>query len=148
MEKRRFKLNILDFVIFVVILCSVAVLVFRDTVNEIFTEPEMTTLEVTFFVDGADKIESIRSAVGAEAFFVPDAENDTQVAASVSGIKIAPGSLTVPQKGDITVRISGYKRLGRYYTENGIRIYTDTECIFGVGESHIEGKIISVGISG
>ena len=38
MEKRKFKINILDFVIFVVILCSVAVLVFRDTVNEFFYE--------------------------------------------------------------------------------------------------------------
>lgn len=148
MEKRKFKLNILDFVIFVVILCSVAVLVFRDTVNEFFTEPEMTTLQITFFVDGEDNMELIGSSLGADAMLVHDTENEIQIAATVKSLKVAPGSLTVPQKGDVTVCITGYKRLGRFYTEGGERLYADEECILIIGETSIEGKVLSVGLNG
>lgn len=148
MEKRKFKINILDFVIFVVILCSVAVLVFRDTVNEVFTKPETTTLEITFFVEGEGECALIRESLGEETVFIPGEKSEIQVNANLTSFNAALGSLTVPQKGDVSITINGYKRLGRYYTEDGTRIYIDSECAIFIGESRIVGSLISVGING
>lgn len=148
MEKRKFKINILDFVIFVVILCSVAVLVFRDTVNEVFTTPEVTTLEVVFFIDGEDKCDIIRESLNTDVVFISDVKNDIQTNAKLAHFKAALGSLTVPQKGDVSIKISGYKRLGRFYTEDGTRIRTDSECAIIIGEERIDGELLSVNICG
>ena len=40
MEKRKLKFNILDIAILVAIICSVAVLIFRDVIHDAFGEPE------------------------------------------------------------------------------------------------------------
>ena len=85
MEKRKFKINILDIVIFVVILCSVAILVFRDTVNEIFTKPEITTLEIAVFVNGEENCSAVSALLDKNAVFVPDNKNDFTVKADTEG---------------------------------------------------------------
>lgn len=148
MEKRKFKINILDFVIFIVILCSVAVLVFRDTVNEVFTKPETTVLEVTLFVDGEDNCALIRDSLENDAVFIVDVKTELQVNTSLEKFVVSPGSLTVPQRGELTVKISGYKRLGRFYTENGTRLIADSECAVIIGETNVACKLISVAIGG
>lgn len=148
MEKRKFKINILDFVIFVVILCSVAVLVFRDTVNEFFTKPEITTVEVTFFVNGADECAVINGSIDKTVIFVPDIKNDFQTNATVAELKAASDLHQTVQRGEAKIRFSGYKRLGRFYAEDGTRIYTDSECAIVVGSRRIVGTTLSVEISG
>lgn len=148
MEKRKFKINILDIVIFVVILCSVAVLVFRDTVNEIFTKPEITTLEISIFVNGEEECAAVSTLLDKNVVFVPDNKNDFTVNAKVVEFKAASDLHTEAKKGEVKIQLSGYKRLGRFYTEDGTRIYTDTECAFVVGEEKINGNLQNVGISG
>lgn len=148
MEKRKFKINILDFVIFVVILCSVAVLVFRDTVNEVFTKPEITTLEVSVFIDGADVCALAGESAGKDVVFITDVKNELQCNANIKAFQAALGSLTVPQKGEVSIRLSGYKRLGRFYTEDGTRLYIDSECAIIIGDNTIVGSLVSVGIDG
>ena len=144
MEKRKFKINILDFVIFVVILCSVAVLVFRDTINEVFTKPEISVVEVTFKVDGPDNLSIVRNAFMETVVFFPDTKEELSSDASFSEFKAEPGSLTVPMAADVSIKISGYKRLGRFYTYDGTRIYLDNECAVVIGEERIVGKIVGI----
>ena len=148
MEKRKFKINILDIVIFVVILCSVAVLVFRDTVNEIFAKPVITTVEITVFVNGEEECAAVSSLLDNNVVFVPDNKNDFTLNAKVVEFKAVSDIHTEAKKGEVKIQLSGYKRLGRFYTEDGTRIYTGTECAFVVGEEKINGNLLNIGISG
>ena len=99
MEKRKFKINILDIVIFVVILCSVAVLVFRDTVNEIFAKPVITTVEITVFVNGEEECAAVSSLLDNNVVFVPDNKNDFTLNAKVVEFKAASDIHTEAKKG-------------------------------------------------
>ncbi len=148
MERRKFKINILDVVIFVVILCSVAVLVFRDTVNELFTKPEVTTLEVVVFVNGADYCAAVGSSLNQDVVFNPDVKSDLQMNARITDFKAVSDLLAEAQRGEAKIKISGYKRLGRFYTEDGTRIHTDSECAILIGENRVVAKLLSVNISG
>ena len=144
MEKRKLKLNILDIAIVVIIICSAAVLMFRDTINEFFSEPEMATINVTFFVDGEDSVILSQNALGKTVTFVVDDENEFSIEGRVISVKAAPGSLTVPKQAEVTVSIVGYKKLGRHFTESGERIYINSECAFVNGETTVEGVVVSV----
>ncbi|MBR5285602.1 MAG: hypothetical protein IKU30_01770 [Clostridia bacterium] len=148
MEKRKFKINILDIVIFVVILCSVAILVFRDTVNEIFTKPEITTLEIAVFVNGEENCSAVSALLDKNAVFVPDNKNDFTVNVKVVEFNAASDLHTDAKKGEVKIQLSGYKRLGRFYTEDGTRIHTDTECAIVINNGKINGTLLTVGISG
>ena len=148
MEKRKFKINILDVVIFVVILCSVAVLVFRDTVNEVFTKPEVTTLEAVIFVNDADGCAALQASLDQSVSFEPDVRNDLKIGARVIEFKAMSNLLAEARKGEVKVVLTGYKRFGRFYTEDGTRIYSDAECAITVGDKKIVGTLLAVEIFG
>ena len=148
MEKRKFKINILDFVIFVVILCSVAILVFRDTVNEVFIKPEATVVEITLSVDGTEQTAAIRSAMNEDVVFIPDVKKESELAARFTRFNAAPGLSEAPQSVEVSIKVSGYKRLGRFYTEDGTRLYSDTECAVIIGDVRVVGRLLTVEVIG
>lgn len=143
MQKRKFRLNILDVAIFVAILCSVAVLVFRDTINEVFSDPEIVMLEVTFAVDGEEAVSVVRKAKSTTVPFELLSESEMELDVEIVKVEAELGSLTVPKKAKVTVMFTGYGKLGRYYTENGERIYIGEKCAVTVGDAHVEGVLVS-----
>lgn len=144
MQKRTFKFNILDLVIFVVVICSVAVLVFRGTINEAFEETSLATLEVRVAVNGEVSVSKSLEAMSKVVVFEPETNKETAFEVNVVEVDILPGSITVPNKAEVTVVCVGYEKLGRYYTENGERIYNNTQCSFVIDGERIEGNVISI----
>lgn len=144
MQKRNFKFNVLDLVIFVVVICSVAVLVFRGTINEAFEDATLVTLEVRIAVEGELSVAKSQASLSKTAVFEPEADDSTAFEVNIADVHILPGSVTVPNKAEVTVMCMGYTKLGRYYTENGERIYNNTECAFIIDGERIEGKVILI----
>lgn len=144
MQKRKLKFNILDLAIIVVVICSVAVLAFRDTISEIFEEPQMVTLEVTVDINGAETVRNALSSKEKTVMFEPESGEETVFEMYVKEIEILPGSVTVPERARVTLTCVGYSKLGRYYTENGERIYTNTDCAYILSDIRTEGTVILI----
>ncbi len=144
MKKRAFKFNLLDFVIVFVVLCSITVLVFRDTIHDAFEDATPVTLEVTVTVNGEVSVSKIQSAVAKTAVFEPKTNSDTAFEVNVAEVDILPGSVTVPNKAEVTVVCIGYEKFGRYYTENGERIFDNTDCLLIIDGESIDGLVISI----
>ncbi len=124
MQKRKLKLNILDVVIVVVILCSVSVLVFHDTINEVFGKPEISPLTVSVSPEGED----------AKSAFVLGASVTLEFESTK--LQTVVVSSEFQENGEISVNLSlnGYKKLGRYYSENGNLILSGTACVIQAGD--------------
>lgn len=144
MQKKKTKFNLLDLAILLVIACSVCLLIFRDTVSEIFEEPQMVTLEVTLDVRGSDIIEQFKNAEGKSVSFEPDGDEEHYIELVYTEMKILPGSITVPDHAEFVFTCVGYKKLGRYYTESGERIYVNSESAFTLDGTRTECYTVSV----
>lgn len=141
MQKRAFKFNVLDFVIIFVVLCSIAVLVFRDTIHDAFEEATPVTLEVRLEVNGEISVSKSQSAVAKTAIFEQKVDSETVFEVDVAEVAILPGSVTVPNRAEVVVVCVGYEKLGRFYTENGERILDNTECVLIVNGESIECRV-------
>lgn len=141
MQKRTFKFNLLDFVIIFVVLCSIAVLVFRDTIHDAFEEATPVTLEVTLEVNGEVSVSKAQSAVSKTAIFEQKIDAETVFEVDVAEVTVLPGSLTVPNRAEVTVVCIGYEKLGRFYTENGERILDNTECVLIINGESVECRV-------
>ncbi len=120
MQKRKLKLNILDVVIVIAILCSVAVLVFHDTINEVFGKPEISPLTVSVSPEGG---EDTMASFGVGESVTLEFESTKLQAVVVSS--------ELDEDGEALVKLSlnGYKKLGRYYSENGNLILSGVPCV-------------------
>ncbi|MBO5870076.1 MAG: hypothetical protein J6Q89_04935 [Clostridia bacterium] len=144
MQKRAFKFNILDLVIFVVIICSVAVLFFHDTITELFEEATMVTLEVTAVIEGEENVNYVLDAKNKTVVLKPRLDSEIAFEMTVAHSRILPGSVTVPNKVETTLSCIGYEKFGRYYTESGDRIYNNSVCTVIIDGNEIEGNVILV----
>lgn len=144
MEKRTFKFNILDIVIIIVVICSIAVLVFHDTISKLFEETEMVTLELSVNVSGEDNVALVREVLSKSVVFEPRSDKGTAFKVNVTNIKIMPVPNAEPNEAEVTVACIGYQKLGRYYTKSGERIYTNAECTFIIDGERVDGSVISI----
>ncbi len=132
MQKRKLKLNILDIAIVVAIICAAATFVFRDTVHEAFTEPEIVTLELTAHASNADSSLIID-------FQYRKAEFSVNGESALSD-KVLISSVVVDSEAHeavFTFTCSGYRKLGRYYTEDGVRLSVGDACRFTAGDKSV-----------
>lgn len=148
MQKRKFKLNIIDIVIFIVVVCSVAIIAFRDTINEALTKPEMENVRVTVSIYGSVNVERLSDSKGKTVVYQPNTENDLAFEMTIFAVDIKENAYAAPNHVEITLECSGYKKFGRFYTENGDRVYVNTECAFTYGDVRIPGDVVSAELSG
>ena len=144
MQKRVFKFNILDLVIFIVIICAIAVLVFRSNINEMFEGTESVTLEISLDVAGEDNVSQTLDSLSKTVMFEPESGKDTVIEVNVAEVEISPDSKDHPDEARVVVACIGYKKLGRYYTENGERIYNNTESALLINGNRVECKVIFI----
>lgn len=140
MQKRKVKLNILDIAIFAVIICSVLVLIFRDTIGEFFGKPEIAALEVHVTSVSADNNVNDLFAVGSTVTFTPQRGGKQVQAVVTSATKSFDG------KAEFTLSCNGYQRLGRFYTENGEQLSQGGECSLSFGASTLDCRLQTAGI--
>lgn len=143
MQKRKFKLNIIDIVIFIIVICSVAIIAFRDTINEALTKPEIEKVRVTVSVYGSVNVERLADSKGTVVVYQPNTENDVTFEMNIVAVDIEENLYTAPNHVEITLECSGYKKFGRFYTESGERVYINTNCAFTYGEVIITGDAVS-----
>ncbi len=139
MQKRKVKVNVLDFAIFIAILCSVAALIFHDTIDEIFEQPEITKIEISVVADSLpDDASSI--LVAGKSVILKMKDNDgTDIETTLKSVK-------TDSKGDttFTVTCSGYKKLGRYYIENGEKLNINGNYVLDFGDIKLDCVLDSV----
>ena len=124
MQKRKIKINILDIAIVVAVICSVAALFFHDTITEVFEQPEITPIEISVVADDLpDDSASILVAGKTSALKIKDGDG-TKMDTSLKSVKTDSDGNTT-----FTVVCSGYKKLGRYYTENGEKLNVNGEYV-------------------
>lgn len=119
MTKHRLRINILDVLIFAVIICVIASLVFRDTIIEFFGEPEIIPISYSVTVSEVSRDYSALFSTGAEVTVsVGTVYAETTLVSKSASASAKDGCY------DITIVLSGYgyKKLGKYYTSDGIRL--------------------------
>lgn len=139
MQHRKLKLNILDIAIFVAVICAIATLVFRDTIHETFSDPEIVTLSVTVRVNNAD--ESLKTEFeNRNADFFLNVGSGIAISVPITKAEIR----TDTNEASILFTCRGYKKLGRFYTENDERIGTGNECRLNAGDKTVSCVIESI----
>lgn len=139
MQKRKLRINILDIAIFVAVICAIATLVFRDTIHEAFSEPEIVTLSVIARADNADVSLKTEFENRTADFFLGSGSGNV-ITVPIKKTEISPET----NAASLSFTCRGYKKFGRYYTENGERIKIGGECRFTVGEKTVSCVIESV----
>lgn len=146
MEKRKLKLNILDVAIVVVIICSLAVLVFNDTVHEAFGEPVIQDIDVTLVFGSELSAEHMLLPTDSEVLISLSPESGADVSALVSRIA-AVEKIDGNEVRTMTVRLKGYKKLGRFYTESGKLVALNGTYTVAINESSYSCNIKNVAIA-
>lgn len=144
MKTKKFKLNILDLAIFVAVICAFAVLFFRDTINEFLTKPEIVTYQVNISVDGAGNVENALPAAGKSVYFEAEDAEGERIEMTLASVEAEPNPVAASSHAEAVVVFKGYQRFGRYYTENGERIYNNSDCIFYYGDTPVECSVYSI----
>ena len=133
MQKRKMKINILDFAIFVAIACSVAALLFHDVINDFFQQPEITSIEMTLVTDTLPDDSASILIAGKSAILKAKDGNGTDLEISLKSVKTdSKGNTT------FTMSCSGYKKLGRCYAENGEKFNVNGKYILNFGSVSLE----------
>ncbi len=145
-QKQKFKVNILDVAIFIVIICCVAVLIFRDTINEFFGEPEITHISVTVSFDGTLPAEQAEASEGTNVVFKPIRSDELKLDARIRR-PVTVNSSANPATSQMTITCKGYKKLGRFYTESGELIALGSECSLSFSGSEAYGRVTKVELS-
>ena len=146
MQKKKF--NVLDLAICLAVICSVCLIFFRDTVAQIFEEPVTVALEVTVDVNGSETVARLVGSETKTVVYYPDVRSDKSIEMTIIDIVAVEKPNAAPERARLTLSINGYKRLGKYYTESGERIYENSDCTFSFGGMRVEGHAVSVEKSG
>ncbi len=135
------KINVLDIAIFVAIICSVAALFFRDTVTEIFEQPEIATVEISVLADTLPEDSSSFLVAGKEAVLKYSDGDGSKINVTLKSVKTdSKGNTT------FTVVCSGYKKLGRYYTEGGEKLNINGEYALNFGTVSLDCTLVATEI--
>lgn len=139
MQKNKKKINILDVAIFVAILCSLLVLVFRDTISEAFGKPEIVTLEITVVSEKLSEEKITALEEGKTLEITPSSDSETKINAKIVSVK-------TEKNGNVTITLSctGYKRLGRYFTESNQNIDIRSDCTVKTARAEFKGRLENV----
>ena len=147
MQKRKTKFNILDLAIILVAVCSFCLIFFRDTVSEVLGAPQMGIIEIIVEIEGEDAVSEMRQSVGKTVLYETEKEGEYSEF-YISDVKTASDSLVAPNKATVVFTCTGYNKLGRYYTENGKRIFINTTNAYVLNEIRVECKVVSVNKKG
>ena len=120
MKKHRIRLNLLDLVIVLCLLCTVALLVFRDEVNELLGEPNIDSVELHISSAGVPDSEA-RTFKSGDRVGVSLSEDGDPVQCEITAVRFTPNNDGTVDL-ELAVIISGYRRVGVYYTESGEKI--------------------------
>ena len=142
MQKRKTKINILDIAIRLAIICSVAALIWRDTISEAFGKPEIVTLETTVV---AEKLREEDTAIfknGESVIITIDSEGKTEINAKIASVK-------TDKSGKVTMVLTfdGYRSLGRYYNEQNQKITVKSACVAKIGALECKSTLENVKVS-
>ncbi len=137
MQKRKTKLNILDIAIFAVIICTVCVLMFRDTISELIDPAEINNLEIVIKLDDPNFDMSVLKE-GNPVRFDPDSSTTPVSDAQIVDVSNDSGIKTVK------LICTGYQRFGLIYTENGDRIRVDSGCNLIIDNNVQASTVVSV----
>ncbi len=114
MQKQKFKLNVLDVVIVVAIICSIAVIGFHDYISEIFSKPEIAPVTAVVVINNDVQNQDEKFKIGESVSL--DLGNNIKIqAVIVSFEKRESGN-------QVGLSFNGYERMGRYYSELGVQI--------------------------
>ncbi len=119
MTKRKYKFNIIDLLILLLVVCVSLVVVFRDTVTEFFGEPEIIPVRYSVTIKEVSREDASLFTEGARLGI----SSGRTIAETVLETKTA---ILSEKEGcfDVTVCVSGYgyKKFGKYYTGDGMRL--------------------------
>lgn len=131
LKKSKLKINILDLVIFVVILCVVAVIIFHDTISEVFSEPQIVTIKYSVTVKEVPYYESnLFNAGNSIKISLSDVSAEAKIEDRLTD------SSDKKDCYDITLTLTGegYKKFGKVYTGSGIRLSEGQQYVISSGD--------------
>lgn len=136
MEKRKLKFNVLDIAIITVIICAIAVIVFRDVIHDAFGNPEIEPLSVTVAFE--------------EEIEVPEFDSDESISVVLDNGygETVTANVERAEEGELAFVVNGYKKLGRFYTESGELISLGSECELKSGENVYKCQVKSIDNNG
>lgn len=145
MGKSKFKFNILDVVIVMAVVCSISAVIFNDTIKEAVGKPEIADVNVCV---------TFTSSLPAETMLVPEGTYVVFETLSEDKIKLnskVERTFAVDKDGkkesrNFIVSFKGYKKLGRYYTENGKLIEIGSDCSVMIDGKKASGTVKSVNL--
>lgn len=142
MQKRKIKINILDIAILLAIICSVAALIWRDTISEAFGKPEIVTLETTVVTEKLGEEDTAIFKNGESVIITIDSEGKTEINAKIASVK-------TDKSGKVTMVLTfdGYRSLGRYYNEQNQKITVKSACVAKIGALECKSTLENVKVS-
>lgn len=124
MNKKKIRLNILDLVIVVALICTVAAIVFRTEILEIFGEPVIAPVELTLSASDVDA-ETARGFKSGDEVSVVLAEGEEPLVAVITGVRITAHEDGENARLELTLTLDGYRRIGVFYTAGGVKLKYD-----------------------
>ena len=140
MQKRKYKLNALDIAIFIVIICSVFVIMFRDSISGFLGTNEISMIDITLAIENDSASQNVLISTGESVIFEPEASTDIKADALV---KKAPET-NENSNTEFVITCTGYKKFGRFFTENGDRISIGSDCKINIDETEMTCKVVTV----
>lgn len=123
MTKRKLKLNILDIVIVVAVICSVGAIIFRDYIGDLFVTPEVSDIEIVVVCEDINQFNKNLFVVSNSLTLVSD-DGDSYSCVSKG---------CDPESKTVTLTMRGYERFKLLFGENGIRFDPSDDMLIKVG---------------
>ncbi len=139
MQKQKFKLNVLDVVIVVAVICSIAVIGFYDYISEIFSKPEIAPVTAVVVVNNDVQNQNEKIKIG--EWIALDLGNNIKIQAVVVSLEEKEG------RSQIGLSFNGYERMGRYYSELGVQIKWGEFYTLDINGELVSVKVDNLGIS-
>lgn len=143
MKKRRLRLNILDIVIVIALLSVIALIIFRGEVDELFGEPKINDIELQLTAQNVNSDIARRFKSGDEALVIFGDDESDSIAARITGVRFNSPTDDELVKLELTLELSGYRRIGVFYTEKGYKLAYDSEAVIVWDEGAQSFKISS-----
>lgn len=141
MEKRKLKINILDVAIFVVVVCAVLVLVFRDNISDTFGKTEIVSLELELTAESVSPNAGNLFKTGSAIVLEPSNGSGEKLQAVVLSSEFSESG-----KAEIILSCNGYKKFSSYYTENGTELVISSDCAVAISDIRFVCKLQKVDI--
>ncbi len=139
-------MNAIDIAIFVAIACSVALLVFSENIMSFIGTEEISVIDVTLKIENTSSSQSALVSEGKSVVFEP--ENSTEIKADALVKKsINPSDANEDASSEFVITCTGYKKFGRFFTENGDRIAVGRVCTVTIDGETINCIVSSVKIA-